>query len=250
MPFEIQVLGCGEAFDDRLPNNSYLVRAGGRVLLLDCGYSIPHRLWHVERDDSVVDLIYISHAHADHYFGLPAVLGRMWEQGRTKPLVILSQHPLLQEIRDLMEAGYRGLAARFGFPLEFMAAKPGAKVEWQGMTFDFAPTRHSVSNLAIRISHGEKSICYSGDGAITDEARRLYNGANLLIHEAYSFEPSPVHADIEDVIGTARTQQVKRVALTHIQRELRRDLARVQEAAAREREVEVSIPEPGDLLKA
>ncbi|HZU25353.1 MAG TPA: ribonuclease Z [Bryobacteraceae bacterium] len=249
MAFEISVLGCGEAFDDRLPNNSYLVRAG-RVLLLDCGYSIPHRLWHIERDASAIDLIYISHGHADHYFGLPAVLGRMWEDGRTKALTIVSQHPLLQEIRDLMEAGYRGLAARFGFPLEFIAAKPGLKLEWGEMTFDFAPTRHSVSNLAVRIGRGERSICYSGDGAVTDEARRLYNGADLLIHEAYSFEQSPVHADIEDVIGTARRGQVKRVALTHIQRDLRRDLARVQEAAAREHEVEVTIPEPGDLLKA
>ena len=92
MPNEITVLGCGEAFDDALPNNSYLVRIGGSVLLLDCGYSIPPRLWHFEHDDSAVDLIYISHAHADHYFGLPAVLGRMWEQGRTMPLTILQGH--------------------------------------------------------------------------------------------------------------------------------------------------------------
>lgn len=247
---EITVLGCGEAFDDRLPNNSYLVRLGGKVVLLDCGYSIPHRLWAAEQDDSAIDLIYISHAHADHYFGLPAVLGRMWEQGRTKPLAIVSQQPVLDEIRGLMEAGYRGLAARFNFPVEYTPAKPGSKLEWHDLTFDFAPTRHSVSNLAIRISSGGKSFCYSGDGAITDEARRLYSGADLLIHESYSFEQLPIHADIGSVIGTAKQQGVKRVALTHIQRDLRRDIARVREAAQRERDVDVIIPEPGDGLQA
>src|SRR5947209_12087870 len=152
MPNEITVLGCGEAFDDALPNNSYLVRIGGSVLLLDCGYSIPPRLWHFEHDDSAVDLIYISHAHADHYFGLPAVLGRMWEQGRTMPLTILSQPQVLDQIRELMEAGYRVLAARVGFAIDYTPARPGSKLERNGLTFDFAPTRHSVTNLAVRIS--------------------------------------------------------------------------------------------------
>lgn len=245
---EITVLGCGEAFDERLPNNSYLVRAG-RLLLLDCGYSIPHRLWHAERDDNAIDLIWISHAHADHYFGLPAVLGRMWENERTKPLTILSQPPVLDQIRELMEAGYSGMAARFRFPIEYTAAKPGEKLEWHHLTFDFAPTRHSVTNLAIRIGVGENALCYSGDGAITDEARRLYNGADLLIHESYSFEKLPVHADIEDVIATAKQQGVRQAALTHIQRDLRRDMARLDAIAEREQEVDVLIPEPGDVLR-
>ena len=245
---EVTVLGCGEAFDDRLPNNSYLVRAG-RLLLLDCGYSIPHRLWHTEHDDSAIDLVWISHAHADHYFGLPAILGRMWEKERTKPLTILSQPPLLDQIRNLMEAAYPGMAARFRYSIDYQPAEPGKKLEWHGITFDFAPTRHSVTNLAVRIGLGECALCYSGDGAITEEARRLYNGADLLIHESYSFERLPIHADIEDVISTAKQESVKQVALTHIQRDLRRDMARLTEVAKREREIEVLIPEPGDVLK-
>jgi len=248
MSVEITVLGCGEAFDDRLPNNAYLLR-DSRVLLLDCGYNIPNRLWHAEPDPAAVDLIWISHAHADHYFGLPAVLGRMWEQNRTKPLTIMSQPHVLKSIPELMEAAYRGMAARFAFPIDYAEARPDAKIEWHGLTFAFAPTRHSVTNLAVRISLGEKAVCYSGDGAITGEARHLYNGADLLIHEAYSFEQLPVHADIENVIATARQQRVKRVALTHIQRDLRRDIARVQEAAQQATDIDVIIPEPGDVLK-
>ena len=112
-----------------------------------------------------------------------------------------------------------------------------------------APTRHSVTNLAVRISSDRGTFCYSGDGAITEEAFRLYNGADLLIHESYSFEQIAIHADIQNVIDTARRQGVARVALTHIQRDLRRDLARVREVAEREQEVEVLIPEPGDVLK-
>jgi ribonuclease Z len=107
MACEVTVLGCGEAFDERFTNTSLLLRAERKAILLDCGYSAPAPLWNALADPDGLDLIYISHQHADHCFGLPAVLGRMWEEGRRKPLVILSQPPVLGRIRELMDAGYR-----------------------------------------------------------------------------------------------------------------------------------------------
>ena len=115
MTFNVTVLGCGEAFDERYTNTSLLLRANDKTILLDCGYSAPALFWNAAADADAVDLIYISHEHADHCFGLPAVLGRMWEDGRTKPLVILSQPPVLARIRELMKAGYPGLPARFQY---------------------------------------------------------------------------------------------------------------------------------------
>jgi ribonuclease BN (tRNA processing enzyme) len=246
MSMEALVLGCGEAFDERLPNTSVLVRAPGGTALLDCGYSVPPRVFETTAPDEI-DLVYISHAHADHYFGVPAVLGRWWEDGRRKPLTILSQPAALDQIKDILEYGYRTLAARFAFPVEYRAARAGRTEELLGARFDFAPTRHSVANYAVRIESGGRVLCLSGDGMFTDASAALYAGAGLVLHEAFSFEPSPVHTDIDALLAMAGDRGVKRLALTHVQRSVRRSPERILDALRRSG-IEACLPEPGALL--
>jgi len=242
MALDVTVLGCGEAFDERYTNTSLLLSAEGKTILLDCGYSAPAPLWNAVAEPDAIDLIYVSHAHADHYFGLPGVLGRMWEDGRNKPLVLLSQPSILTKIRELMEAGYTGLRGRFQYSIKYEEALPSRRVEWEGIGFSFAPTRHSVTNLAVRVAAPSGTFCYSGDGQFTDESRALFVGADLLVHEAYSFDASPVHGDFPGVIRMATQQSVRRLALVHIQRKIRR------EQTERIRAVEAVVPEPGDHL--
>jgi ribonuclease Z len=239
------IIGCGEAFDERFPNTSVLLRRRGASLLFDCGYSVPPAVWRTLAEPNDIDLIYISHAHADHYFGLPALLGRMWEEERRRPLTILSQQPVLDQIRALLEYGYRQLPSRFGYSVEYRPAQPGKPVEVNGMTFDFAPTQHSVTNLAVRVEANGKSFFYSGDGMFTDASRALCRGADLAVHEAYWFEQSAVHADINGLIELAQTEAVARLALVHVQRKLRRDPGRILSVLGKAGKCEVTMPDPG-----
>ncbi len=244
-----EILGCGEAFDERLPNTSILLRAGSTTALLDCGYSVPPRVWSAVGGADEIELIYISHPHADHYFGLPPLLGRMWEDGRTKPLVILSQAAVLDQLRTLMEYGYRSLSTRFKYAIDYRAAEPGTTSDVCGASFDFAQTNHSVTNYAVRIRTEGKSFCYSGDGMFTKESTELFADADLLVHEAYFFESSPVHADIGSLIAMAEQQRVNRLALVHIQRILRREPTQIVAAMARAQVSKVSLPEPGAVFE-
>jgi ribonuclease BN (tRNA processing enzyme) len=241
---KITVLGCGEAFDDRYVNTSLLVDASGSTVLMDCGYSVPPQLWRAVPDASAIDVIYISHAHADHYFGMPAVLGRMWEEQRKKPLVIMGQPSVLDHVRQAMEFGYTGLASRFKYKVEYLPVQPGRTCEWKQLSFDFAPTRHAVSNLAVRVRAGEKTFCYSGDGTLTDESRRLFSRADLVVHEAYLFEPLPIHADIPGLLEMAGAEGVRQLAFVHVQRALRAKPDRIHEAMAAFTAAKVTMPEP------
>jgi ribonuclease BN (tRNA processing enzyme) len=244
---DITVLGCGEAFDESLPNTSLLIRGADSVVLLDCGYSVPPQIWRADRDANLIDLIYISHPHADHMFGLPPLLGRMWEDGRTKPIVLMSQPAVLEKVAYLMELGYPGLRPRFQFPIEFREVAPGAEADFGSMRLRFAPTRHSVTNLAVRMEANGHSVCYSGDGDITAESRVLYEGADIVFHEAYSFEKSPVHGEINEVLQMGGACGVRKMALMHVQRRVRRDRARLFEAMLAA-DVKCVLPSPGDAL--
>jgi ribonuclease Z len=242
------VLGCGEAFDDLLPNTSLLVQFGS-TLLLDCGFSAVPQVWKNTAGADQIDAIYISHAHADHYFGMPALLGRMWEESRTKPLQILSQAAVLDQLRDLLELGYRGLAGRFNYEIEYRPVAAGQTAALGDACLYFAPSTHSASNLAVRIEAGGKVLCYSGDGMFTDAGKELFSGAGLLVHEAYSFDHSPVHADIGRLMDMAERQSVQHLALVHVQRTLRRNATPILDLMGRGAG-RVSLPDPGTRLTA
>lgn len=226
----VTVIGNGEAFDELLPNTSLLVRSHEATILLDCGYSVPPHVFRTEPDADAIDLIYLSHAHADHYFGMPGLLGRMWDSGRTKPLVIMAQAAVLDAFEQVMTLGYRNLRSRFQFDLQLCPVDAEEPASLFGLTFRFAETVHSARNLAIRIEGGGPALCYSGDGAITESSRELARGAALWVQEAFSYEPMPsVHAHIGDVLESAAAVHAGRVALVHMSRHVRRERTRLFE---------------------
>src|SRR5262245_1893527 len=114
---KVQFIGVGEAFDETLPNNSQLLKWENTHLLIDCGYGVPHSLWKLHPEHDLVDAIYISHRHADHYFGLPSYLLRLDEDGRTKPVEILCPEGLKKVILEMIDYAYQGVVSHFEFEL-------------------------------------------------------------------------------------------------------------------------------------
>ena len=90
-----------------------------------------------------------------------------------------------------------------------------------------------------------QSFCYSGDGMFTDESRALFTGADLLLHEAYSFAESPIHADIPRLLAMAEGAGVKHLVLTHVQRKVRKNDPRLRSLQSK---VALSIGTPGDFF--
>jgi ribonuclease BN (tRNA processing enzyme) len=243
---KVLFLGVGEAFDETLPNNAHVILSETPILL-DCGYSIPHSLWRYNDNQSFLDAIYISHTHADHYFGLPALLARMWEGKREKPLTLLCPQGTTETILQVVRLGYSGILERFAFRLDIIEAEEFNPITFREFTITCAPTSHSASNFAIKVDDGMNTVCYSGDGMFNEQTERLYANADLVIHEAYSFDQDiPGHANIKDLIQMAQRNQVKCLALTHLQRTFRkRENKRLKEACA-SAPVNIIIPEPLD----
>ena len=238
------VLGAGEAFDESFPNTSVLIESDTN-LLLDCGFSIPSQLW---RSGARVDALYLSHAHADHFFGVPAILARMCDEPRTAPLKVITQPDVWLRLNHLLELAYPGIKARLTFPLEHIEAEAGMAIQLNELQLTFAPTRHGMSNLAIRVQAGQRAICLSGDGAFTPQSQALYEGADLLFHEAYSFEPRNSHSQIEEVVAMAVAVQVRRLALTHIERNIRRTERARLEALRHDTGIAVLLPKGGERI--
>ncbi len=243
---KIIFLGVGEAFDEKIPNNSHLILSKTNILL-DCGYSVPRQLWRFNSDQSFLDAIYISHRHADHYFGIPALLVRMWEEKRKNSLTIICQKGLKKIIEELIEYGYQRFSNKFEFDVDFIEVEDSQTIQFNELKLSFAPTIHSVSNLAIKISDGKNTVCYSGDGTFNERTEKLYKNSDLVIHEAYSFDKKIAgHGCITDLISMAKKNNIRCLALTHLQRELRKkEIDRIKEKISNEK-IKIIIPNPLD----
>lgn len=240
-------LGVGEAFDDTLPNNSHIVISEKAKILLDCGYSVPGQWWKSGYDHDFLDAIYISHKHGDHFFGLPMILMRMWEEGRTRPITIICQKKLLEFFKGFTELAYKGFTSKFKYEMNFIGVESGQIIDVNDLKLSFAPTVHSIENLAVKVTDGKNSYCYSGDGQFIEETKRLYKDSDLVIQETYLYDEKKIgHACITDSVEMAEKQNIKCLMLTHMQRDFRKNELPKLTGKIKSDKVKIIIPEPLD----
>lgn len=243
---KIKFLGVGEAFDNNLPNTSILVSTKKTNILLDCGYSIPQQYFRLNKKADFLDAIYISHRHADHFFGLPILLMRMWEEGRMKDINIICQKSLVKKIfKGILDIAYKDFSKKFGYKINFTGVEKNKKTNFNDLELSFAPTIHSIENLAIKIKDKNKNFCYSGDGQFTNETESLYKDSDLVIQEAYLYNKKIIgHSCVIDSIEMAKKNNVRFLALTHLQRDFRKkELSKIKEKIKKEN-FKIAIPEP------
>jgi len=246
---EIIFLGVGEACDPRHGNTSLLVRTEGVSLLCDCGFSVPRSFFAHTDEPDALDACFISHLHGDHVFGLPLLLLRLAEMGRSKPLLLLGPDGIAEHGTRLLELAYPGYSTRLPFALEEIEMAPGSPLDALGLTWQVAGSEHSLPNLCVRVDDGRHSLGYSGDGRPTPAGAELYQGVSLLVHEAFCLDDRIAnHGSVGTCLELARRCQVGRLALVHLGRETRTtEMVAVQERIAPWRE-QILLPEDGELL--
>jgi len=251
---EIHFLGVGEACDPNQPNTSILLKTNSREkdgrILLDCGFSVPHQYISLEPTPEELEILWISHFHGDHFLGAPLLLLWFWEMGRQKPLHISGPPGIETKIEQAMELAYPNLLSRLGFSLIFHAIEPGEQNKISDTVWQAAYNDHSQPCLSLRLALHGKSIFYSGDGRPTPLTQSLAEGCDIIIHEAYALEDTtPGHGSISSCLDFARKAGTKRLALVHMQRNVRPlVLAAVIKEQEKEPGMDILLPEKGSTI--
>jgi len=240
---KIICLGVGEAFDENLPNNSHLVITEATKLLLDCGMTAAPQVWKFNSDPNLLDAVYISHWHADHYFGLPGLLLRMWADGRTREITIISRVGFKNQFTKLMDLAYDGFLEKFKFKINIIETEE--YIIFNDLKLSFNRTIHSGENWAIKINDSKNTIIYSGDGSpVTDND--FYKNTDLFISETYLYDEEKIgHFSITSAINFAEGNNIKCLALTHMNRDFRKNEFLKMKDKIKSDKVKIIIP---DLL--
>ena len=202
---KVHFLGVGEACDPERFNTSLMVRSKNHYILLDCGFTTPHRYFADCSDPEQLGALWISHFHGDHFFGVPLLLLRFWEMGRTSPLLIAGPVGVQEKVEMALDLAYPAFGNKLRYALEYLPVVSGDSFETPGFWGQTAPMEHPQSCLAVRLTSGEKSLMYSGDGRPTETSTDLARGCDLLVHEAYSLSgQTPGHGSVAGCLALAR----------------------------------------------
>jgi ribonuclease BN (tRNA processing enzyme) len=192
-------------------------------MLIDCGFTVPFSLWKISSDPDFIDMIYISHFHADHFFGIPALFVRMKEDGRKKPLVVIGQKGIEQSIIRIVNSAYSGSFNKLSFPVKFFEISENKELKLGALSLNFYKSKHVISNYGVSISFDDISFFYSGDGAITESTEKAILNSTFVVHECYDFDgDNEFHASLKSISEILDKKDEKPdVFLVHINRNQR-----------------------------
>jgi len=222
----ITVLGAGDAFcNGGRRHSGYLVETGQVSFLLDCGATSLLALKTLGLSADRIDFVAISHLHGDHFGGLPFLfLEYLYEQPRSRPLVITGPPGTKDRVWALYRAMYRELSERpLCFPLEFCEMSPEQPQTLYGVElFPFrVPHQERDLSFGYRATVDGKSLLYSGDCGWNEDLVRYSQGTDLFICECCYFQSQTTfHVSYPRIAAESNRLGCKRLLLSHIGREV------------------------------
>ena len=225
---KLRILGCGTsagvprigndwgACDPLEPRNrrtraSILIESARKRLLVDCGPDMREQL--LSANITCVDGVIVTHEHADHCHGIDDL--RRLSQILDGPVPLYARADVLEKLASRFAYIFNGTS--FYAPV----AKPiplDEELAFGDALLRFVDQPHGgITSLGFRIEEGERSAVYAIDfHDLTDEMRRLYEGADIWVSDCLGRRRHPTHTHLDAILGWARKMQVGKLYLSHM----------------------------------
>ncbi len=206
---KIVILGSGTSIPAATHDLSSLALVTSEgIVLVDCGGSPLHKLIQARLDPLNISHLLVTHEHADHTCGFPAMLVGLWLLGRTAPLPIYAPPATVAVLRKLTEIYNLDNRWPALFPLQFHEvelANTAPLFSLANIDVHAAPAKHSKPTIGFRFTNRDtgRSIVFTGDTAPCPTITELARGANILIHEANFLNEAHIRANKERIAGGA-----------------------------------------------
>lgn len=225
----LRVLGSGDPFGSGGRNQSgYLLEAGSRRVLLDCGGSTVAALKRHDVNTAGVGLVLVTHFHGDHVAGLP-FLYHDYQHVTPRPSALVVGGPagVRRRVERIYKTLYPGSAkARRRFRVRYRVLSAGRAFLPPGMNgLRVVPfrVRHAApgSSFGYRVEIAGRRLVYTGDTGWFPELPRATRGAHLLLCECtHRHQASAGHLSLSELRAHRRSLGVRRILLTHLGPEL------------------------------
>jgi len=183
--------------------SAMLIRYRGRKILTDCGEGTQVSMRMLGWGFKSLDIICVTHGHADHTAGLPGLLTTLGNSGRTEPVTIIGP----QGIREIIN-GLRAIAPYLPYEIKIIEAPK------KELNFCLTPGGLAVSEetgeitiSALELDHTWPCLGYrfyfhrrpafdpvkaAGNSVPKELWNRLQSGEAAISYRGRRFEPSLV----------------------------------------------------------
>jgi ribonuclease BN (tRNA processing enzyme) len=223
----IQFVGSGDAFGSGGRFNTCLHVVSEKLnFLIDCGASSVIALKRLAIDLNAIDLILLTHYHADHCGGVPFfILDAQFVAKRRRPLAIAGPPPVKEWFSRQMEIAFAGSShSAKKFEVSLVELAPEHPWLFRKAEIRSIRVRHGLSVESChgyRISVDGKVLAFSGDTEWTDSLIELGRDADLFVSEAYVYDrPVQMHLAYQQLIEKYDLIRPKRLIITHMSEDM------------------------------
>jgi ribonuclease Z len=209
---------------------------GRSTILVDCGGDVLQKALQAGVDLDSIELLLLTHEHADHVSGFPLFMEKIWLAGRRRPIPVAGPESALDQARAIFGAfntsGWLGLPDVDWRPVRLEEnARVFEDQEWRIVA---SPGQHSVPVVGFRITSLRDGgvLAYSADTEKVASIERLAREADILVHEATGGFRG--HTSAVGAAETARDAGARRLVLVHLP---------PQQDAAEQRAAQAIFPE-------
>lgn len=186
-------------------------------ILLDCGESTNK--YFIDRDVNEIDIICITHAHVDHFIGLPMLLlHNLAIRGRTKLLKIIAPRTIMPFMSAFFT--YYHIKLPFDVLCEYYAVDCDKQWNIDNILINAYPVKHSMDECyaySIYDRTDDKYIFYTGDMEPCDI---FVKDADIVIAEgtwASNYTgPRYGHSWVKEMVELVDDGGAKALILTHL----------------------------------
>jgi ribonuclease BN (tRNA processing enzyme) len=198
---ELTFLGTGSAFTiDGKYWGSILVNNN---ILLDCSPIVVPHFKKLGLDLTMIEHIFITHFHGDHYLGLPfLLLDYAYLTAPKKPLIIIGPSGIKDKVTHVSELAFSGLfeKLRDKIELEYLELSgPGVYSTIGNQRFEAHSMSHGTHpSYGYKLTVGNKTLAYTGDTDLCQGVSDLAADADILIIELSNPDKDvPGHMSLE-----------------------------------------------------
>jgi ribonuclease BN (tRNA processing enzyme) len=214
-PLDLLFLGSGNAFAARgRAFSSFLLDSR---YLFDCGPTVLQQLGKAGIKSDEIDAVFVSHFHADHFFGLPFLFLDSRYNGRTKPLTIVGPPGIEERTRQLVSLAYSHVIDEAKFEQRYVEVRDGLSARIGDLTVSAAQVVHvpDLECFAFRAERDGRSVVYSGDTTLCEGLLCLAKDADVIVVEC-SCKENKVHLSPAGIETVAQQSPNARVIVTHL----------------------------------
>ena len=198
---------------DRRFRTAILVEAAGRVLLVDTPPDLRSQcLAHGVRR---IDLVLMTHGHADHVFGFDDL--RPFTNRMPEPMPVWASAGTAQTLKRIFH--YLDQPPIPGTSLARIDLRVAAgPIDFHGLRLTPLPAEHGRADMVgWKIEHAGRAFVAIPDcKALPPETLALCRGADLAVVDALRVRPHPTHMNFDEAIATLRAIGAPRSLVIHL----------------------------------